>query len=246
MSRAILSRFTFDPAIDMLPIWSPDGDHIVFTSARRGYFDLYQKASSGGAGKDELLLESSAMKWPDDWSPNGKFIIYSIRDPKTNVDLYVLPVSKSRLPREDQQPFPFLQTDFDEEQAKFSPDGRWLAYRSNESGIDDIYVRPFPASAAKWKISTSGGSQPRWRQDGKELFYIAPDSTLMSVDIHTSSTFEAGVPKALFKTGITSAIGTRYHYAVTGDGQRFLIITPVEQVSSPITVVTNWTAGMKR
>ncbi|MBA2525783.1 MAG: serine/threonine-protein kinase [Pyrinomonadaceae bacterium] len=236
----IPSRFTTDPASDSNPLWSPDGSRIVFTSGREGVSNLYQKIASG-LGNEEVLLKSSETKEPDDWSSDGQFIVYQTSNPKTKWDLWVLPMSGER------QPFPFLQTEFNEQQAQFSPDGKWIAYTSDESGAPEVYLQTFPASAGKWRISTGGGGQPKWRRDGRELFYIAADRKLMAVDVKLGATFEAGVPKALFGTRVlTLTDNFRNHYAVTADGQRFLINSNVEETSiAPISVVVNWTADLK-
>jgi Tol biopolymer transport system component len=241
LARSIPSRFTFHLSEDSNSVWAPDGSRIVFSSARDGPYDLYQKASSG-AGNEEALLKSDQTKYAHDWSRNGEFIVYSVVDPKTNLDLWVLPTSG------DRKPVPFLQTEFDETQAQFSPDGRWLAYVSNESGRYRVYVQPFPASGGKWQVSSDEGAQPRWRPDGKELFYISPDNKLMSVEVKTAPKFESAVAKVLFQTRIFgSYFSSVWHrYAVAPDGRRFLIITPVEEASEPITVVMNWRDGLKR
>ena len=189
------------------------------------------------------------MKVPEaaatDWSRDGKFIVYQARTPKTKFDLWVLPLDG------DRKPFPFLQTEFSEAWGQLSADGRWMVYESDESGRLEVYVQSFSADRSgatsgpggKWQISTSGGEEPKWRRDGKELFYLA-GTKLMAVDVKTgSTTFEAGVPKALFDTRLGA--GFR-HYAVTADGQRFLINTPIEETTVlPVTVVVHWTAGLK-
>src|SRR5262245_24483156 len=235
------TRFTFDPANDQSPVWSPDGSKIAFNSSRSGAFDIYLKSSSG-AGNEELLLQSNNTKGPNDWSMDGRFILYSELDAKTSVDLWVLPLFG------DRKPFVFLQTPFAEGGGRFSPNGRWIAYSSNESGTNQVYVRPFPPAGGQWMVSTNGGSQPRWRSDGKELFYIAADRKLMAVDVkEDSGTLILGSPKPLFETRTIAQLPGSSLYDVTGDGQRFLIITPVEETSpSPFTVVLNWTAGLKR
>jgi len=239
--RGTPTRFTFDPAEDFLPIWSPDGSRIVFASDRDGPGNLYQKSASG-AGNEEELLKTNERKWPADWSRDGRFVIYTNLSQKTKLDLWVLPVTG------EQKPTPFLQSSFNEDYARFSPDGRLVAYASDESGKFEVYVQTFPASGGKWLVSTNGGVQPRWRRDGKELFYIAPDKKLMAVDVKLeTSTFEAGVPRALFQTRVVSYPNPRNVYEVSADGQRFLIITPLEEATStPITVVVNWNADLKR
>ena len=175
----------------------------------------------------------------------AKFLGYTEQNPKTRYDLWVLPLQG------DRKPFPFLQTEFNELRCQFSPDGRWLAYSSDETSRYEIYVRPFagaPAgSGGKWQVSINGGSLPRWRRDGKELFYVAPDRKLMAVEVKANSgSFQAGVPKPLFDTRTDPSIGSRGGYDVSPDGRRFLISAPGEQPSaSPIHVVVNWAASRR-
>ena len=166
-------------------------------------------------------------------------------DPKTRPNLWVLPLSGER------KPFPFVNTNFDERNGQFSPDGRWVAYQSNESGRFEIYVQPFPGPGGKWQVSTGGGVDPRWRHDGKELFYIASDGKLMSAAVQRSGqTLEASTPVALFQTRIVGgnlSNTQRQQYAVAPDGKRFLVNTIAdESTASPIIIVTNWTAGLKK
>jgi len=240
LSRGATSRFTFDPSNDQYPVWSPDGSRIVFASDRSGHFDLYQKPSSG-AGQEEVLLKSSSNAFPTDWSKDGRFIVYQSPDPKTKQDVWILPLSA------DRKPFPFLQSEFNEIQAQLSPDGRWMAYVSDESGNYEVYVRSFPTPSGKWPVSTHGGGLPLWRRDGKELFYIAADLKLMAVEVKEGATFEPGAPKALFGTRFVSNLTGAHRYDVSADGQRFLMSTRVEETAStPITVVLNWTADLKR
>ncbi len=243
LARGTLTRFTFDPAADLSPVWSPDGSRILFASDRDGIADLYVRAASG-AGKDEALVKSNNRKIATDWSMDGKFILYQENDPKTGYDIWVLPLSG------EQKPFPFLQTEFDERQGRFSPDGKWIAYVSNESGKWQVYVQSFPAPGSKWQVSTDGGAQPQWRRDGKELFYLAADRKIMAVDTSQSShTFDAGALKALFELRIQSVglPGIRNFYAASGDGQRFLVTALLEEpTTTPTTVVLNWTADLKK
>jgi Tol biopolymer transport system component len=169
------AQFTFD-GDSRDPVWSPDGSRIVFSSNRDGPMNLYQRAASG-PGNDEAVLKSDNRKLLTDWSADGRLILYAEQDPKTRSDLWILPLSG------EQKPFPFLQTDFFESQGQFSPDGKWIAYTSNESGAWQVYVRSFPDTGGKWPVSTNGGVQPRWRSNQKELFYISPDKKLMAVDV---------------------------------------------------------------
>ena len=236
VARGLRTRFTVDPADERSPVWSPDGSRIVFSSKRKGHFDLYQR-SFRGVGNDELLLESDLEKHPNSWSPDGQFLLYLSVDPKTKADLWVLPLGG------DRKPFPFLQTEFNEFNGQFSPDGRWIAYTSDESGGNQIYVAPFPGPGAKQQISTSGGRQPRWRGDGKEIFYLTRDHKLMAAEVNgQGASLVVGAVQPLFDVH-ESGMG----YAATTDGQRFLVNTTVEQkASAPITLVQNWTADLKR
>jgi Tol biopolymer transport system component len=244
VARKASARFTFHPAVDFLPVWSPDGRRIAFCSNRDGAYNLYQRDASA-AGEEELLLKTPWDKFPASWSPDGRRLLYSELDPKTGSDLLVLDLDR-------RQPVPWLRTEFDERVGRFSPDGRWVAYESNESGRYEIFVRPFSPSggaAGQWQVSTSGGENPRWRGDGKELFYLGQDHKLMAVEVKTAGgRFEAGVPRALVSTRAASLPGL-FHtlYAITADGQRFLVITEGDEVvSQPATVVMNWTAGLKK
>jgi dipeptidyl aminopeptidase/acylaminoacyl peptidase len=225
------SRFTFDPADDRYTIWSPDGARVVFASNRKGAYDLYQKPANG-SGTDELLLQSADFKRPNSWSPDGRFILYW--SGQNNGDLMVLPLTG------DRKPFSFLSTPFDEQQGVFSPDGKWVAYQSNESGRDEIYVRPFPGPGGESQVSTGGGASPRWRADGKELYYIAPDLKLMAVAVMAQgAAFTPGIPAALFQTHITPATN-RQQYDIARDG-RFLINTDLADTSTePIHLLLNW------
>ena len=239
LARDISTRFTFDPKIDIFPVWSADGGRIAFTSNRSGPFNLHHKISSG-AGEDELILKAQNWERPDDFSRDGRFLAYGDQDPKTKWDLWVLPLSG------DRKPVPFLRTEFNELWARFSPDGKWIAYASDESKKEEVYVQSFPASGGKWQISTGGGSHPQWRRDGKEIFYLSADKKIMAVEVKVNSTFHAGVPKALFDTRIPS--GSFPSFTVTGDGQRFLLPTLLGEAAAPqpAAVVLNWTAAIKR
>jgi eukaryotic-like serine/threonine-protein kinase len=240
--RRTLSRFTFDSASVSVPSWSPDGTKISFCSSRLDHSDIYVREASG-AGDAQILLKSDVDKWADDWSPDGRYIVFENSDPKNKFDLWVLPMFG------DRKPFPILQTEFNESHSQVSPDGRWIAYTSDETGRAEVFVRSFPKTTeGKWQISVQGGDTPQWRPDGKELFYFSADKNLMSVEINSSSSFEASAPAALFEAPMVpdSITGTRNQYFASPDGQRFFINKIAEkQKPSPITVVINWPAQLQ-
>jgi eukaryotic-like serine/threonine-protein kinase len=204
---------------------------LVFSSNRNGESDLYQKAASGSGG-EQALLRSAETKRPNSWSPDGKFILYWSR--QNNGDLMVLPLFG------DRKPFPFLSTPFDERQGVFSPDGRWVAYQSNESGRFEVYVRTFPGTGGQWQVSTGGGNSPRWRADAKELYYLAPDDKLMAVAVPAQgATLVPGTPEVLSQTHIVQG-ADRQQYDVSRDG-RFLVNTELSEISTePIHLLLNW------
>jgi eukaryotic-like serine/threonine-protein kinase len=244
--RGVTSRLTFDPAVDVTPMWSPDGLRVLWSSNRNGGFDLYIK-SANGTGPEELLVKmGTGNGWGSDWSKDGRFIFYQMPGAKTGQDLWIAPQFG------DRKPVPYLQTQFDEQEGRFSPDGNWVAYVSNESGRDEIYVQAFPPSGAKFQISTGGGSEPQWRIDGTELFYLGADQMLMAVPVKLgrsgSESLHVGVPKPLMAVPPAGNAGTPTRsYAVSNDGQRFLIPNLAGGgTGPPLTVVLNWQAGIKR
>jgi dipeptidyl aminopeptidase/acylaminoacyl peptidase len=196
---------------------------------------------SSGAGEEEALLITPNGKDVLDWTPDGRFLVFLENSPNTGWDLWLLPVEA------DRKAVPLLQTQFQEFDAQFSPDGRWIAYGSDESGRWEVYVQSFPLTGAKWQISTSGGFEPRWKHDGTELFYLTLEATLMAVEVKgDASRFEAGVTRPLFPISITEFGNDRNHYVVTADGERFLVNSVEESAAVPITVVLNWTEELKR
>jgi Tol biopolymer transport system component len=220
-------------------VWSADGKEVVFASNRRGAFDLYRKAASGSGGEDPILV-STADKYPSDWSRDGRYIVYYSSGSQGDFDLSILPLAG------DRTPVPFMQTRFDERNGRFSPSGRWIAYVSNESGSYEVYVVPFPAgSGGKWQISASGGFQPRWRADERELFYLAGDGRVMAVPLTVDGGFRRGEAHPLFQTRLdTSVLVNDRNYEVTADGGRFLVTTPLG-TAVPITVVVNWSESLR-
>ena len=242
LARNVASRFTFHPASELSHTWPPDGRRLAFNSNRDGSFNLYLKPTSG-AGESESLFQADNNNAPRDWSRDGRLILFADQSPKTGSDLWVLPLEG------EQKPVPYLRTEFDEVMGQFSPDGRWVAYASNESGRSEIYVQPYPADGDKWLVSTDGGIQPRWRADGKELFYLTADDRVMTAEIEAGETFQPGVPHMLFRAPRVNSLlpATLFHYDVSRDGQRFLIDLDVEESEqSPVTIVLNWQAELGR
>jgi eukaryotic-like serine/threonine-protein kinase len=212
------TRFTSDPAWEAFPTWSPDGSRIIFTSNRGGNFDLYQKAFNG-PGTEELFYKSSDGKGLTSWSPDGRFLIYYSLGQPTHVKL--LTVSGPA----DRAPVPVVDPQFNSITARFSPDGRWIIYNSNESGKNEVSVRPFdPAKVsfgAPIVLTSGGGRTPLWRGDGKEIFYLGPDGMVTAMEVNTASGFKAGTPKPLFKAPEAVSF-----WDVTPDGARFLMPVP--------------------
>ena len=254
LRRHVASRFTLDPvANERDPVWSPDGSQLVFSSDRstQGSYRLYHK-SAGGNGNDELLIETSGASHPLSWSHDGRYLLFNLYD-KGSDDLWVLPMDSKGAAG---KPQPYLQGAFTERQAQFSPDGHWVAYISDESmrGQYQVYVQSFPLGGGKFQISTgAGGTMPRWRPDGKEIFYVAADGKLVAVEVKTTPRFEAGAPQPLLDLRAMPVAnpGSVFRYDVAADGKRFLVITPpagMENSGSPtpITVLLNWTSAVRK
>ena len=237
VSRGVKTRLTFNPERDGAPVWSPDGSQIIFTSEKRGHPDLYRKAANG-TGPQELLLESNLIKIAQDWSLDGRFVIYTEQIPGSFADLWVLPLFG------DHKPFPLVQSPFPDYLASFSPDGHWVVYVSDESGAAQVYVIPFRAASqpnssssagGKWQISNAGGTVPIWRRDGKELLYVDSQGRVISAEVTIKgSEFQVGKMTPLFKLPPNTG------FDATADGQRFLIKALSEEYSAPITLLVNW------
>ena len=258
LGRGTETRFTSDASSNLNPFWSPKGDRIVFDSNRTGAYNLYQKTTDG-SGHDELLLPNRLTNAPTQWSRDGRFIVYQEIDPKTKHDLWVLPAEGATPQQEaDRKPIPFLRTEADELFGQLSPDSHWMAFTSDRSGKRGVYVRPFPSGEGEWTISLAGGQAPRWSGDGKELFFEAADGKMMAVSVKAvpgaKSSFEAGAPVPLFDAHMVHlGADVVIEYDVMADGKRFLINAtaglgggPGAASTPPLTVVTNWAAGLKK
>jgi eukaryotic-like serine/threonine-protein kinase len=242
VARNAISRFTSVVGAGSgadFPAWSPDGKRIAFSirppdSVQR---NLYSQVANG-TGQPELLAHATGSDMgPYSWSQDGKFIVYAQGTGKTKRDIWLLPLEG------DRKPVPYLNTPANEDFPQFSPDSRWMAYASDESGQNQVYIQAVPQNGTRVQVSAAGGSQPRWRRDGKELFYISADQKMMAAPIQASNaSIEAGTPKALFEGAPEPSQGV-YVYQPTADGQRFLVTAPLNEGASPrLTVVLNWRA----
>jgi Tol biopolymer transport system component len=227
-------RLTFVPGIESLPIWSPDGSRIVFSSNRELKFDMYMK-DSNGAQEEKLIAPGGPDAFPTDWSHDGKYVFYQ-RGP----DLWFVTIPDLRSTQ-------FLKATSTLKNGRFSPDGKWLAYSSNESGRWEIYVTSFPDAHGKWQVSNAGGDQARWRGDGKELFYLSNEGRIMAVPVKIGANFDAGTPIALFQANPREMVATseQFCYDVSKDGQKFFINTQLKTAMTPMSVVLNWGAKLK-
>jgi dipeptidyl aminopeptidase/acylaminoacyl peptidase len=247
-TRGVRTRFTFHQSPGSWAVWSPDGSRIAFAAGNR-YDTLFEKASSGAGDEKELLKEPGKVHAPTSWSRDGRFLLYGTQAPKTGFDLWVLPLQG------DRKPVLLLATSFSERNASFSPDMRWIAYVSNESGRFEVYVRPFLASGpggvpslgeGKWQVSRDGGDAfPKWSADGKEIIFQAPPNgtTKMAADVKANgAALKIGVPHRLFQAPIDNG------WDATPDGKRFLLAVPQGQQNSqePITIELNWPALLKK
>jgi eukaryotic-like serine/threonine-protein kinase len=244
VDRGVFTRFTFDPASDISPLWSADGTQVVFRSSRLGVSDLFIKPASG-VSEEQPLLVTPEGKMPVDWSRDGRFLMFVVDSPKTSADLWVLPMMG------DRKPFPVLDTRFRESEGQFSPNGRWISYTSNESSRNEVYIRTFPDAGGKWQVSTTGGTSSRWSPDGRELFYLSPDRRLMSARIEVAPdgrSIKPGEPVPLFTMPTGPALGggtySRANYSVGPDGRFLINIDAEKPLMSPITVVLNWQSAL--
>jgi len=240
LSRETLTRLTFEGTANNAPLWTPDGKRIAFNSNNEGAGNIFWQLADGSGGLESLTTNGS-LKAAGSWSPDGQLLAYHEVNPTTQRDIWVLRIS-------DHKAQPFLRTRFDEAEPRFSPDGRWLAYISDESGRYEIYVQPYPGPGGKWQISTEGGTEPVWNPNGRELFYRSGDK-MMAVDIATQHGFSAGTPRMVFEGQYEKAPFPISNYDVSPDGQRFLMLKPVDQAQAAptqINVVLNWFEELKQ
>jgi Tol biopolymer transport system component len=238
LDRQITSRLTSGPSYDSSPVWLPDGNRIAFVSRRDSRDAVYSIEADGG-GKEQLLHNTREAEHLEDLSPDGRFLVYSTMSVHTGSDLWFVPVPGDHK-NGDHKPQPLFQTAFNESQGRLSPDGRWIAYVSDESGRDEVYVRPFPMADSRWQISTAGGQRPRWRRDGRELFFLSPEGHLQVVDVQADAPFRSGRPRALFPMRHAE------DYDVSADG-RFLTRTRIEDRDrGGLQIVLNWSKELRR
>jgi dipeptidyl aminopeptidase/acylaminoacyl peptidase len=239
--RGAVSRFTEEADEDIFPLWARDGNRIIYTAVRNGQMSVYQRQI--GTDRRELLIPPQAEEtFASDISPDGGYLVYQRLDTKTGWDIWALPLGT------DPKPVPVVQTDADERSARLSPDGRWIAFVANNSGVFEIYVQPFPGPGRRLQVSTKGGDQPQWRSDGSELFYLAPDSRLTATSIKLAAdrqSVDIGPPVPLLVAAVGGVTNVRTaNYAASADGQRFLVNRLLRDAGgTPLRVVLNWSAG---
>jgi Tol biopolymer transport system component len=247
LRRGAKSRLTFGPGTQLSALWSRDGKTIFYSSNVKGTNHIYARASDGSASEQTILDDPESSTMPFSFSPDGHYLVFTRRllsDPKSNIDIWGVPLSADGKPSD--KPFPIVQTPFDDLNPEVSPSGKFMAYQNIESGRNEIYLTNFPGGGARWQVSTNGGVDVRWRGDGKELFFLDPSDNLMAVNIDASTgTPSLGVPHPLFQVmGVQRQVGT---YVVTKDGKKFLVNSgSTTQGNDPLTLVTNWAADLKK
>jgi Tol biopolymer transport system component len=245
LSRHALTRLTFGPGSSNNPVWSPDGRQIAYSNDRDGASQIYIR-NAFGTGAEERLTIGGNAKFPQDWSRDGRWLLYGERNAAKNnrEDLSIWALSVQRDPSGNRKAIPLVQSSFLETNPQFSPDGKWFVYGSTESGRPEIYIQTFPVSGGKWQVSTAGGLSPRWRGDGNEIYYYW-NGRVWAVGVRVvNGRPQVDSPRRLFT--MVDAGGLEFLFDVTRDGQRFFLTQPPElEVSTPISVVANWQAGLK-
>ncbi len=238
LNSSAATRLGFGPWLEQITIWSPDGKQVIYTSNEKLYFSLYEKNSDGSGSAENFFNFDSPQQGPWDWSRDGKYLLV-----RKERELWYLALS-------DRQPHPLLESQWLIRNAQFSPDGKFVAYASSETGRWEVYVSPFPNFNSRWQVSRGdGGEEPRWRRDGKELFYLAPDSRLMAAEVKTGAGFEAGLPSPLFQTHPRQPLSAMdfFTYDVTADGQKFLVNSKTDTSNTaPLSVVLNWSSEIEK
>jgi eukaryotic-like serine/threonine-protein kinase len=239
LTRGTTARVTFSGQ-DVLPVWSPDGSETIFRSNRSGLGDLYRK-SLRRTDPEALLLESPGRKDPTDWSSDGRYLLddnYDSGEIHPAPDIWVLPLFG------DRRPSPYAASPFAKSAGRFSPNGRWVAYVADDTGASEVYVQAFPATSQRWRVSTAGAEDPQWRRDGRELFFVSPAGWITAVAVtERAGAIAFGSPQPLFQIALKYTV-LRNRYAAGGDGNRFLVDTPVDEGAAvPLTVVVNWHAA---
>jgi Tol biopolymer transport system component len=237
MERGVSSRVTFNDATEFSPVWSPDGTELMYVSNRDGFYNIYRQSVSK-PGEEHRVTEAASHQYMTDWSADGRTIVFTTIDPRTQADIWTMPAAGG-------QQVPLLATAFNEYAARLSPDGQWLAYTSDESGRPEVYVQRFPSGRDKSQLSTQGGSHPQWRADGRELFYLAANRTVSALAMTLAPSLTAGRPGRIFDVPVDTSLGSMHavHFVVSADGQRFLLgVSAINQTST--TVVLNWAQAL--
>jgi eukaryotic-like serine/threonine-protein kinase len=242
LERGVRTKFTFGPPKRRNVVWSPDGTYLVYVSSQSQNENILRKTATTGATEELLRKMAGNNVTPLDISPDGKMLVYSSTGADTKDDLWLLPLQG------DHQPVKYLDSPFEERHAQFSPDNKWVAYSSDESGQFQVYVQPVPVTGAKLQISTQGGSRPRWRRDGKEIYYLSADLKLMAVPVTIAGgKIEIGTPQQLFERSLPAYLSREIEYEPSADGQKFLAAVPAEGAEPPpVTIWMNWMAGLKK
>ena len=242
VERGTSTRLTFGPASQAVPKWSFDGKTIYFISNAKGKPHIYAKAADGSGTERAVVETPDAIEYPSAASPDGRYLVYERKmiSSESGFHLWVMPLT------EEAKPFPIVQTAFDERNAAISSDGKWMAYESDESGRREVYITGFPGGGAKWQVSTAGGTIPKWRKDGKELFFLDNADNVVAVDVTVvGNAVRLGTPLTLFQ-----AVGTQRSagaYDVTADGKKFLINSGnLKEGTEPFTLMQNWSAELKK
>jgi serine/threonine-protein kinase len=242
-----MSRLTSKTGLDRNPVWTPDGRRITFDSNREGPFNIYWQRADGTGG-EQRLTESKNVQYAWSWHSSGRFLAMGELSPQTNYDILILPMEGDETSGwKPGRPTVFVATPFIEENAAFSPDGKWLAYDSNESGREEIYVRPFPGPGGKWQISTGGGEYPTWSRNGKDLFYRSPEQKIMVAAYTTlPDTFRADKPRLWSEEQLTARGPRDRNFDLHPDGQRFVVLkaSPSDTQAGKVVFITNFFEGL--